>query len=241
MNATRCTRAPVVLSCAVMMAAATACTQRAALVEFDERGPYEFPPAERRFIEEIATDAYSDAARLLPSLPPDVVVRVSAGSNVVERTGAAASVVGRRMVHWTVDPNRPGGVTATARAHLRPTLFHEFHHLARGIGTGRMPTRTLMDAVVHEGLATAFERDFAGVTYPWAEYPPDVDVWLGELMDQPAGASRDEWMIRHRDGRRWIGYRAGAYMVDRAIAASGFSAAELVSVPPADIVRLALR
>jgi uncharacterized protein YjaZ len=46
-------------------------------------------------------------------------------------------------------------------------------------------------------------------------------------------------MFQHPDGRRWIGYRAGTLIVDRAIAASGASSAALVRVPTADILALA--
>lgn len=46
-------------------------------------------------------------------------------------------------------------------------------------------------------------------------------------------------MYRHPDGRQWIGYRAGTHIADRAIKASGLSAAQLVNVPTAEILKLA--
>ena len=45
--------------------------------------------------------------------------------------------------------------------------------------------------------------------------------------------------ITHPDGTRWIGYRAGTYLVDRAMRASGKSAADLVAMPTEDLLRLA--
>jgi hypothetical protein len=65
---------------------------------------------------------------------------------------------------------------------------------------------SFMDGVVSEGLATAFERDAGGRLPPWFQHP---------------------------DGRRRIGYRAGTYIADQAIAASGSSAADLVLAPTA--------
>jgi uncharacterized protein YjaZ len=100
---------------------------------------------------------------------------------------------------------------------------------------------SLMDRVISEGMATAFERDFAGATYPWGQYPDDVAAWVTELMALPKDAPRDHWMSRHPDGRRWIGYKAGTYLVDRAIKASGKSAAELVSASTEDVIRMALK
>ena len=123
------------------------------------------------------------------------------------------------------------------KSQLRPTLFHEWHHLVR---TQTGPVVSLMDHVIAEGMATVFERDFAGAPAPWGEYPADVSTWVKELMALPPNAQREHWMSRHPDGRRWIGYKAGAYLVDRAVNASGKSVAELVSVRAEDVIRLAL-
>ena len=61
---------------------------------------------------------------------------------------------------------------------LRATLFHEFHHLVRD---ANVPSRSLMDRAVTEGMATAFERDFAGADAPWGKYPDNVSDWVAEL------------------------------------------------------------
>jgi hypothetical protein len=94
--------------------------------------------------------------------------------------------------------------------------------------------------VVSEGLATVFERDFAGTPTPWGAYPEDVATWVAEIVALPANARRDHWMVRPPDGRRWIGFKVGAYLVDRVIKVSGRSAADLVSTSTEEIVRIAL-
>jgi hypothetical protein len=96
-----------------------------------------------------------------------------------------------------------------------------------------------MDRVVSEGLATVLERDFGGGRPPWGEYPADVDQWVQELLKLPDSEPSNHWMFRHPDGRRWTGYRAGTYIADRAVAASGRSAAELVITPIDEILRFA--
>src|SRR5207249_1562042 len=105
------------------------------------------------------------------------------------------------------------------------------------LANGGQPRTSFMDGVVSEGLATAFERDFGGRRPPWGEYPEDVRQWVSELLDLPSSAPYHQWMFQHPDGRRWIGYRAGTYIADRAIAASGRSAAELVLVATDEILR----
>lgn len=96
-----------------------------------------------------------------------------------------------------------------------------------------------MDRVVTEGLATAFERDFGHADPPWGEAGPEMMEWTHELLLQPATASQDDWMSRHPDGRRWIGMRAGTFIVDRAMRAYGRSAESLVSASTDEVLWLA--
>jgi hypothetical protein len=68
----------------------------------------------------------------------------------------------------------------------------------------------------------------------------EIDAWAREVLALPANAPRDVWLFRHPDGRRWIGYRVGTYLVDRAMRSAGKNSAELVRVPAAAIVAMAL-
>jgi uncharacterized protein YjaZ len=103
---------------------------------------------------------------------------------------------------------------------------------------GAVPT-WFMEGVVSEGLATAFARDAANEDAPWAKYPDDAERWVHELLQLPLTADYAQWMFFHPDGRPWIGYRAGTFLADRAIAASGRSAAALVRTDSRDVVELA--
>ena len=118
----------------------------------------------------------------------------------------------------------------------RPLMFGMFFRIVRteSLGYGR----SLADHMINSGLETVFARDFAGTTYPWTTYPPEVADWVAELLALPAG-EHHPWMVRHPDGRRWIGIKAGAYLVDRAIQASGKSVVDLVSTPTAKIIEMA--
>ncbi|MGH9218490.1 MAG: hypothetical protein ACRD1W_04275 [Vicinamibacterales bacterium] len=78
----------------------------------------------------------------------------------------------------------------------------------------------------------AFERDFAGASPPWGQYPDDVSTWVDELLMQPPGTRPADWIAKpHEDGRRWIGMRAGTYLVDVAMKRLHRTSAELVSTP----------
>jgi hypothetical protein len=198
-------------------------------------GQHAFTAIERRTIARIAATAATDARAVLPSLPSQITLRVESGTGVIPEIGATATNMPPAWVSWTVDPDHPLGVTGVAEKHLKAALFHEFHHLVRGVPA------SLMDHVVSEGLATAFERDFAGATPPWGEYSPDQgSQWLRELLEQPPTAERNQWIFRHPDGRRWIGMRAGTYAVDLAMKKLGRTSADLVTTPTNAILSGAL-
>ena len=196
-------------------------------------GSYAFSATERRTIARVAGLATLEARRHLPALAPQLTLQVRSGKDVIPELGATATVGLSDWVQWTVDPDHPLGVVKIAETHLRGALFHEFHHLVRG---STISSETLMDHVVTEGLATVFERDFAGESRPWADYPGDVSKWVDELLLQPPTAKRSEWLSRHPDGRRWIGYKAGTYLVDQAMKSLNRSSAELVATPTDEIL-----
>jgi len=195
-------------------------------------GSYAFSGTERRTIARIAGLAARDARRHLPALASKITLQVYTGKDVIPELGAGATAISPDWIRWTVDPDNPQGVLKIAETHLRGALFHEFHHLVRGT---TISPGTLKDQVVTEGMATAFERDFAGVAPLWSEYPGDVSSWVEELAKLPPTAKHADWMFRHPDGRRWIGYKAGTYLVDQAMKRLNRSSAELVSTPTDEI------
>lgn len=199
-------------------------------------GKYEFSRAERRTIQRIADKAASDARVHLPDLPRKLTLRVESGSDVVPETGAGGTAIPPDWVRWMVDATRSEGVTAIANTGLRAVLFHEFHHLVRG--TKGVP-ESLMDHVIFEGMATAFERDFGGAQPLMGSYPTNVPEWVAELMALGPEAEQREWLFKHPDGRRWIGFKAGTYLVDQAMERSGKNSADLVLIGASDVLQLA--
>jgi hypothetical protein len=222
--------------CVWLLVAVTvsACGTHDVAVEFYFANGYHFSQSERRAVQSTADTTTSEVRRLLPTLPDDLLLRVYAGKNVIPETGETATSIPPNVVIWTVDPSRIGGVTATVRTQLRATLFHELHHLVR---YANVPSDSLMDDVITEGMATVFERDFAGASPPWGVYPDNVMDWVIEILALPVDANRAYWLTKvHPDGRRWIGMRAGAFLVDRAVRATGRSAADLVSTPTKNVM-----
>jgi hypothetical protein len=197
-----------------------------------------FDRSERALIRHICDQVDAEARVWLPCLPALVFMTAEDGRWVIPEYGTLGMATGPAHIRWRVDSARPDGVLALARSTLRATLYHELHHIARRavLSTGR---KTLLDRVVTEGLATAFERDCAGHRAPWGDYPSNVQCWVDELLALPDDAPGAEWMFRHADGRRWIGYRAGTFLVDQAMACSRRSAADFVGTPSTELLALA--
>lgn len=192
-----------------------------------------------RVVQDIADATESEVRDYLPDLEDQLRLVVQLSTRVIPETGDAGASIAPGTIAWTADPSQDGGVAGVAERHLRHTLFHEMHHLVRGwtFYGGRQPTG-FMEGVVSEGLATVFARDVAGDNAPWSKYPDDVTTWVRELIKLPRDANYNEWMFFHPDGRRWVGYKAGTYIVDRAISATETTAAALVHTPWEDILRL---
>jgi uncharacterized protein YjaZ len=202
-------------------------------IELEFRAGHTFSRSERQAIRDVAERALVDARRHLPALPSHLRLTVQAGSRVLPETGETGEIGLPGAVYWTVDPSHEGGVIAVVNAQLRPTLLHEWYHVVR---EAALPTESLVDRAVSEGLATAFERDVGRRATPWGAYPTEVDAWTDEFLALPEDASVRDWMHRHPDGRRWIGYKVGTRLADRARERSGLSLTALATVPTARIV-----
>ena len=224
--------------CALLVLAACVSCDRThnITVEFYSEDGYRFSQAERDTIEDIADAAIPEVRKFLPALPNELLLKVYPGKDVIPETGESGFTANTDRVFWIVSPARAEGIVAIAKRELRGTLFHELHHLVRAQTPNSL---TLMDRVVGEGLATLFERDAAAMPAPWGQYPPNVADWVKELRALPSDAPWKQWMSRHPDGRRWIGFKAGTYIADQASRASGKTAAQLVNVPTAEVLRLA--
>jgi len=224
------TRALVLSSLVIL----SACGESDLKVDFFRSETYTFSWSERRAIEHVARATLKEVRPLLSALPARIQLTVRPGT-VSDETGETASAMSSDAILWTVSPYREEGVAAITEKWLRPSLYHEFHHLVRWSAD---EPHSIIDWAFFEGMATAFERDFAGVRTPWADYPPNVGDWAAEIRKLPEDAPSRDWLYSHPDGRRWIGMKVGTYWVDRAMAKSGRSSAELASMPTDQLLSL---
>ena len=210
-------------------------------VTFDDNESYTFTETDRATIQKIVDATIPEIAAVLPGAPNTVEIVIATGDQVIPELGSTGAALAPGRVTWIVDPTFEGGVAENAANTLRETLFHEIHHLVRGwTFEGSTTGKRMIDAVVAEGLATAFERDAADANPLWGQYDPEVvPAWVEELIPVPDFRDYEIWMFEHPDGRKWIGYRAGTYIADQAIAATGETAATLATMPTDEILEAA--
>lgn len=210
-----------------------------------EEGAFTFTQTERALITEIVESSERDIRVLLPTLPRQL--RITLG--IIDRNiDIVDGATGRSEAHSPAGDVRielsnvfPGGVSGAARAGLRTVMYHELHHVARGwtlngnrFGPG-IPT-----AAVNEGLAVVFAEIYTGNRQEGNSYPPETDAWVREILALPKRADYSKWVSGvHPDGRTFIGYRAGNYIVRQALLRSGKDILELSEMTPEAILALA--
>lgn len=172
--------------------------------------------------------------RAIP-LSGSLTLQIEASSQVLE-TGDNAYTESTELIRWWVDPRR--GVTEIAQAHLVHAFAHEAFHATRFRRLGdEAGSTSLVDIAIGEGLATAFARDTAGADDPWAAYDPMIiRTWWDDLVaHDDKDADLQTWKLHHPDGREWIAFRVGVWIIDQVTAATGRTAADLIRTLAADL------
>lgn len=208
-------------------------------VRFIDNKTHQFTLAEQASVVGVARDAEDIVGATIPLGDP-LHLWVEGSKQVLE-TGDNAFTESTQLIRWWVDPHR--GVTQIAQAHLVHAFAHEAFHATRFRQlAGEASSRDLIEVAIGEGLATAFARDTTGATDPWAVYDTSIiGGWLKDLLTVPAdGVELGEWKFRHPDGREWVAFRVGTWIVDQFMALTGQSPADLVWTPTRHIAKVAL-
>jgi uncharacterized protein YjaZ len=178
------------------------------------------------------------AKKLLNNVPENTtfVVQIFA-LDCMPETGDGGYTKNSRLVILSIDPGLPYGEEKLL-TQVRETVFHELSHAAR-FEKGIWHT-AFLDRCVLEGLATVFERDYAGARPLYGEYDPtECEAWIAEIESDFTEEKSYQYMFRHDDGRRWIGYKVGTYIIDQAKEKSGKSVLQLNGMESKDILQLA--
>lgn len=195
---------------------------------------------QQKYIDRVQA-AHQDAAKLLPFGYEHISFLVQPRKQrLIKITHDNGCTYNSSLIELAFDneyaAEHPEQIIKQARA----MVFHEMNHAARfhlGIWHWR---ESFLDYCVLEGLATVFAREYAGYDAPWGQYSEnDVKAWLKEVKKAGKDIKDEEYMYTHPDGRKWIGYKVGTYIVDQAMKNSGKSVIELTRLEFEDIMKLA--
>lgn len=183
-------------------------------------------------------NATTDAARLLPSSFTylNIVVSPTVSEWVIPETGVMGITYNDEYISLTFDAAIPYGLDSLRRA-LRSTTFHEMVHATTFVHDPWQSSALF--GTVTEGLATVFERDYSGEAKPlWGNYEDDTTMskWYQEIKLLPRTEQKDRnYFVAHNDGRKWIVYKTGVWIVDKLLA-SGEDLFALMKLSHADVI-----
>ncbi len=175
---------------------------------------------DKQEIQEVAETAARKVAELLSFLPSyvNLVVYPSVASDVIPETGCMGMTYSDEYSSVFFDHTVPYGKEKLLDS-IRTTVFHELVHAATFHYEPWRPG-ALFGATT-EGLATVFERDYADAKPLWANYEDDTIMyaWLDELKKLPNTKEKNiDYFVLHPDGRKWIVYKTGVWMIDKLVA-----------------------
>lgn len=155
--------------------------------------------------------------------------------HVIDVRGTGASTYDAELVDITFDPKRAGEEEFFES--IRASIYHELNHAARFYAG--VKNKGALDWIILEGLATVFEREYSGSNPPWGQYDKKlIKAWVQEIKKLGEGIRWSNYMFKHPDGRRWIGYKVGTYIVDEALSRSGKTILELTTIKNEEIMKL---
>ena len=212
-------------------------------VVFQEGSP-KFSKFQKAFISKVITKSEDEVRGLIPNLPDSIKVIVE---NVDWNLDIVNGVTGRTetnhppIVLVQISNNYAGGIIDSVYQGIKTTIFHEFHHLSRGwaIQDNKF-SYGIPNAMVNEGLAVVFTELYTGNVNEVNSYPDEAANWVKEILALPQDADYSQWVMgEHPDGRTYIGYRTGNYLIREAMTKSGKNILELSELMPDEIIKLA--
>lgn len=163
--------------------------------------------------------AFDEVRQSLPAINPyaNISIRAVDKELCIPETHMAGTTYNGAYSELIFDKSVPGGPVEMLKS-LRRLVFHESVHIAM---FERDPWRPdVMYGVATEGMATVFEREYAPWKPYWGEYEDDdtMRAWYEELkMLQESNEKNRDYFFMHPDGRRWIVYKTGAWVVDKLV------------------------
>lgn len=182
----------------------------------------------------------NEASQLLPSdfTFLNILVSPTSAEYVIPETGDVGFTTSEEYCSLTFDSQIPYGEANLMRS-LRGSVFHEMVHATTFAHDPWRPG--VMFGAVTEGVATVFERDFTDKDVLWGKYEAQkiMETWFVEIKNidnSNDDGKNTDYFFNHPDGRRWITYKTGTWMID-ALTKSGEDLFELMQLPHDQVIK----
>ncbi|NOU51484.1 DUF2268 domain-containing protein [Pseudoalteromonas sp. JBTF-M23] len=210
-------------------------------INFDSNTTQALTQQQKKTLTSTVFSITKHSKALLPQFPQQVTVNIALVDKDLDKVGGVSGIAQTpTSINLDIAKMYTKGINEAIAKGVKNTLYHEYHHLARGwtIEENRFGPGIAI-AAANEGLATVFAEQYSGIQDSWLHYPNSVSEWVREIINLPDNAPYDIWMMgKHPDGRENIGYKAGTYIVHQAIKNSGLSVLELSKLSPFEILDL---
>ncbi len=178
--------------------------------------------------------------KLLTNFPESLSIHISIVDNNLENVDGIIGIAETNsLISIEISKTYSGGIDKIISNGFKNTLYHELHHITRGwtINENKFGP-SIAIAAVNEGLATVFAEKYSQYSEAWSQTPDNIDSWVKEVLDLPVNAPYNIWMMgAHPDGRNYIGYKVGKYIVQEAIKQSKHSIVTLSQYSPFEILK----
>lgn len=194
----------------------------------------------RTDIRRVVRAAAHEANKQLPSVSSflNIVVGPLEPYETVKETGDMGITYSEEYISIGFDYMVPHGASEL-KATLRTTTLHEMVHAVSYVHVEAWKPAPLQ-AVVYEGLATVFEKQHGHNPPLWSQYEDDATMqeWLAEIKKLPVDVKNFDFLFNHPDGRKWVIYKTGTWMIEKLLAANKHSLHDLVKMPHEDVIAL---
>jgi uncharacterized protein YjaZ len=174
--------------------------------------------SQKNMLEETIKKHASIAGRTL-CLPFITITVYSKSSWTTSETGESGFTPSAEWIQIYIDPkNKLYRFDFIARKIIPGTIYHEINHAARWRTTGY--GASLIEAVISEGLASAFEKDqWREFTAPWLKWREKeikdyLKVLKGKQNEINSAYNHNEWFFGKGKLPKWIGYKLGTYIIE---------------------------
>jgi len=159
----------------------------------------------------------------------DVVVTTGYTGLAIEELAIGGFAPSAEFVVIALDPENPEFVHW--RSNIPGSIAHELNHAARWHAPGY--GRTMLECLVSEGLAVAYEAAWQGAEPPYAHPGGDLQRFWEQaqpLLDR-TDYNHARWFYGNGDLPQWTGYALGYELVQRFVAAENMTVRESTNLP----------